>query len=64
MLFTGTRKDDNFEKKYECSNSFGHYANSAPRSPQALTSWKVIYETHLEEQFYSQMEHIKMKTLP
>lgn len=62
MLFTETRKDENFEKKYECSNSFGHCANSAPRTPQAPLSWKVIYETHLEKQFDSQMEHIKMKT--
>lgn len=34
------------------------------RTPQAPTSWKVIYETYLEEQFDSQMESIKMKTLP
>ena len=48
-------------KKHECSNSFGHCVNSVPRARQAPTTWKVIYETHLEEQFDSQMEHIKIK---
>lgn len=62
MLSPETRKDDNFEKQHECSNSFGHCANSALRTPQAPISCKVIYETNLEEQFDSQMEHIKMKT--
>lgn len=41
---------------------FGHCVNSAPRTLQTTAAWKVIYETHLEEQFDSQMDHIKMKT--
>lgn len=61
MLFNETRRDGNFEKNINAQIALVT-VNSAPRNLQDPIDWKVIYETYLEEQLDSQMEHIKIKT--
>lgn len=62
ILFNESRIGENFEKKYECSNSVGHCVNSTLRTLQDTTAWKVTYKTHLQELFDILREYIRMKT--